>query len=116
MVGAFQPCYAAGVATILLAGVDPLFADELQKLLAHHHMTSIESAVEPDLVIADIGRIESDEVSDAYPETPILGYSSHPDPSQVRAAQRAGFDRVVERALLLESIEALVSELTMPLE
>jgi DNA-binding NarL/FixJ family response regulator len=98
------------VATILLAGVDPVLARELQELLAHHHLTSTESVETPDLVIADIGRIEPDEISDAYPETPILGFAGHADPSILRAAQEAGLDRVVERSALVENAEDLVSE------
>jgi DNA-binding NarL/FixJ family response regulator len=101
------------VATILLAGVDPLFAGKLYQLLAGHHLTSTESVEEPDLVIADIGRVEPDEVSDAYPEVPILGYSNHADPSSLHAARKAGFDRIVERSVLVESLDALVSELAL---
>jgi len=101
------------VATILLAGVDPLFVGKLYQLLAGHHLTSTESVEEPDLVIADIGRVEPDEVSDAYPTVPILGYSNHADPSSLHAAQEAGFDRIVERAVLLENVELLISELTL---
>jgi DNA-binding NarL/FixJ family response regulator len=104
------------VATILLAGVDPLVAERLSRLLAGHRLISTESVDRPDLVISDIDRVEPGEVSDAYPEIPILGYSSHTDPSHLRAAQKAGFDGVVERSLLLESAEALVSKLTLPLE
>lgn len=101
------------MATILLAGVDPLFAGKLLQLLAQHHLTSTESVEEPDLVIADIGRVEPDEVADAYPEVPILGYSNHADPSSLHAAREAGFDRIVERAALVENVEALISELTL---
>jgi hypothetical protein len=98
------------VATILLAGVDPIFARELRELLARHRLTSTESVELPDLVIADIGRIEPDEVSDAYPETPILGFAGHADPSILRAAREAGLDRVIERAALIQNAEDFVSE------
>ena len=100
------------MATVLLAGVDPLFAGELFQLLAGHHLITTESVEEPDLVIADIGRVKPDEVSDAYPAVPILGYSNHADPSSLHAAQEAGFDRIVERSVLVENVELLVSELT----
>jgi hypothetical protein len=104
------------VATILLAGVGPLFAGELRQLLVGHHLITTESVEEPDLVIADVGRVEPDEISDAYPEVPILGYSNHADPSSLHAAREAGLDRIVERSLLVEKAQALVSELTRPLE
>ena len=96
----------------MLAGVDPLFAGELFQLLAGHHLITTESVEEPELVIADIGRVKPDEVSDAYPAVPILGYSNHADPSSLHAAQEAGFDRIVERSVLVENVELLVSELT----
>jgi hypothetical protein len=98
------------VATILLAGVDPLFAGKLCQLLAEHHLTSTESVGMPDLVIADIARIEPEEISDAYPEIPILGYVSHADPSCLRAAQEAGFDRIVERSTLMEDAAGVISD------
>ena len=100
------------MATVLLAGVDPLFSEELLRLLAGHHLITTESVEEPDLVIADIGRVKPDEVSDAYPAVPILGYSNHADPSSMHAAQEAGFDRIVERAVLVDDVELLISELT----
>ena len=99
------------MAKILLAGVDPLFAGKLSELLAGHQLTSTESIEAPDLVVADVARIEPEEIADAYPETPILGYISHADPSSLRAAQEAGFDRVVDRSVLVENAEDLISEL-----
>ena len=98
---------------ILLVGVDPLFAGKLSQLLAGHQLTSTESIEAPELVVADVARVEPEEVADAYPETPILGYSGHADPFSLRAAQEAGFDRVVDRSLLVENAEDLISELIM---
>lgn len=95
-----------------MAGVDPLFAVKLSGLLAGHRLTSTESIETPDLVIADVARIDPVEVADAYPETPILGYSNHGDPSSLRVAQEAGLDRVVDRPALVENVEELISELT----
>ena len=96
---------------VLLLGVDPIFAGTLNRLLAGHQLTSSESIEAPDLVIADVTRIEPGEIADAYPETPILGYVSHADPFSLRTAQEAGFDRVVDRSLLVESAKDLISEL-----
>ena len=101
------------MAKILLAGVDPLFTGKLIELLAGHQLTSTESIEAPDLVVVDVTRIEPEEIADAYPETPILGYASHADPSSLRAAQEAGFDRVVDRAALVENAEDLISELIL---
>lgn len=94
-----------------MVGVDPLFAGKLSELLAGHQLTSTESIEAPDLVIADVTRIEPIDVADAYLETPILGYTSHADPSSLRAAHGAGLDRVVDRSLLVENAEDLISEL-----
>lgn len=94
-----------------MAGVEPLFAEKLSGLLAGHQLTSTESIETPELVIADVTRIEPVEIADAYPETPILGYASHADPSSLRAAQEAGLDRIVERSVLIENVEELISEL-----
>jgi hypothetical protein len=101
------------VAKILLAGVDPPFVRKLSELLAGHQLTSTESIEAPDLVVADVTRIEPGEISDAYPETPILGYASHADPSSLRAAREAGFDLVVDRSVLIENAADLVSELIL---
>jgi len=86
------------VATVLLAGVDPLFSRELFQLLAGHHLITIESVEEPDLVIADIARVDPGEVSDAYPTVPILGYSNHADPSSLHRGPGGGL-RSHRRAL-----------------
>jgi len=99
------------VSKILLVGVDPLFAGKLSQLLAGHQLTSTESIEAPDLVIADVTRIEPGEIADAFPETPILGYAGHADPFNLRTAQEAGLDRIVDRSLLLDNAEDLISEL-----
>src|SRR5207248_994505 len=67
------------VATILLVGVDLFFRGKLEALLPGHHLVTVDSVDPPDLVIADIARIEPEEVADAYPEVPILGYANHSD-------------------------------------
>ncbi len=104
------------MATILLAGIDPIFAEKLRSLLPEHHLITTESVEEPELVIADIARIEPEEVSDSYPEVPILGCSHHADPASVSAARKAGFDRIVARSQLVEGANELVLDLTRPLE
>ena len=111
-----RPCYPHRVATILLVGVDLFFRGKLEGLLPGHHLISAESVDPPDLVIVDIARVEPDEVADAYPDVPILGFANHTDTAGLRRAHAAGFDRVVVKAALSERASELVAELTAPVE
>ncbi len=100
------------VATILVAGVDLFFRGKLDVLLGKtHRLVTTESIDPPDLVIVDIARVDPDEVADAYPETPILGFTNHTDTDGLRRAKSAGFDRVVARSALAERAPQLVDEL-----
>lgn len=99
------------MATILLAGVDLFFRGKLEAALAGHRFISAEAVDPPDLVIADIGRVDPDEVADAYPEAPILGFSNHTDKSGLRRAHEAGFDQVVAKSALSERAKELVDQL-----
>jgi DNA-binding NarL/FixJ family response regulator len=100
------------VATILLAGVDLFFRAKLEGLLHDHHLVTADSADRPDLVIADVSRIEPDEVADAYPDVPIVGFTNHTDTAGLRAAHEAGFDQVVVKSALNERARELVDTLT----
>jgi hypothetical protein len=100
------------VATILLVGVDLFFRGKLEGLLPGYRFVTSDSVDEPDLVIADIARVEPDEVVDAYPEIPILGYTNHTDKSGLQRAHTAGFDQVVVKSSLVERAPELVDELT----
>jgi hypothetical protein len=100
------------VATILLVGVDLFFRGKLEGLLPGHHLVTSDSAAPPDLVICDIARIDPDDVSDAWPETPILGYTNHTDTTGLRRANAAGFDQVIVKSALVERASMLVDELT----
>jgi len=104
------------VATILLAGVDLFFRGKLDALLPGHHLITTDSVEEPDLVIADIARVEPEEVADTYPDVPILGYANHTDTAGLRRAHAAGFDRVIVKSALVERAPELVEELTAPVE
>jgi DNA-binding NarL/FixJ family response regulator len=99
------------VATILLAGVDLYFRGKLEALLPRHHLVTSDSADRPDLVIADVARIEPEEVADAFPDIPILGFTNHTDTSGLRRAHSAGFDQVVVKSALAERAPQLVEEL-----
>jgi hypothetical protein len=102
------------VATILLAGVDLFFRGKLEGLLPGHHLVTTDSVDPPDLVIADIARVDPDEVVDAWPDVPILGYTNHTDKSGLQRAHTAGFDQVLVKSALVERCRDLVTELTAP--
>jgi len=106
-----KSCYAPAVATILLAGVDLFFRGKLEALLPGHHFVTTDTVDQPELVIADIARIDPDEVADAYPDIPIVGFTNHTDTTGLRAAHEAGFDQVVARSALVERAPVLVEEL-----
>jgi CheY-like chemotaxis protein len=100
------------VATILLVGVDLFFRGKLEGLLSAHRLVTSDSVHAPDLVIADIARVEPDEVVDAWPDIPILGYTNHTDKSGLQRAHTAGFDQVIVKSALVERAPDLVAELT----
>ncbi|MBA2359945.1 MAG: hypothetical protein H0V79_03230 [Actinobacteria bacterium] len=99
------------MATILLAGVDLFFRGKLEASLPGHRFTTVDGVDQPDLVVADISRIDPNEVADAFPETPILGFSNHTDTSGLRRAHEAGFDQVVVKSALVERAPQLVEAL-----
>jgi DNA-binding NarL/FixJ family response regulator len=99
------------VATILLCGVDLFFRGKLEGLLQGHRLVTTDSAHAPDLVIADIARIDPEEVADAFPDVPIVGFTNHTDTAGLRAAHAAGFDQVIVKSSLVERARELVDEL-----
>jgi CheY-like chemotaxis protein len=102
------------VATILLAGVDLFFRAKLEGLLPDHHVVTTDSIDPPDLVIVDIARVDPDEVVDAWPDIPIVGFTNHTDKSGLQRAHTAGFDQVIVKSALVERAPDLVAELTAP--
>jgi hypothetical protein len=104
--------YPARVATILLCGVDTFFRGKLEALLPGHHLVTTDSADWPDLVIADISRVDPEEVADTYLDVPILGFGGHTDTSGLRRAHAAGFDQVLVKNALQERAAQVVEELT----
>ncbi len=99
------------MATILLAGVDLFFRAKLEGLLPGHRLVTSDSIDPPDLVICDIARIEPDEVVEAWPDVPILGFTNHTDKAGLQRAHTAGFDQVIVKSALVERAPALVEEL-----
>ncbi len=110
--GDAQARYPFAVATILLCGVDVYFRGKLEALLPGHHFVTTDSADWPDLVIADISRVDPIDVADSYPEVPILGFGGHTDTAGLRRAHEAGFDQVLVKNALSERAAQIVDELT----
>ena len=108
--------YIPAVATILLCGVDVYFRGKLEALLPSHHFVTSDSADWPDLVIADISRVDPDDVADSYPEVPIIGFGGHTDTAGLRRAHEAGFDQVLVKNALQERAPQIVQELTASVE
>jgi hypothetical protein len=104
------------VATILLVGVDLFFRGKLDALLPGHHFVTVDTIAEPELVIADISRIEPEDVADTYPDIPIVGFSSHTDTAGLRRAHAAGFDQVLAKSALQERGSEVIQELLAPVE
>jgi DNA-binding NarL/FixJ family response regulator len=99
------------VATILLVGVDLFFRGKLEGLLSAHRLVTSDSVDSPDLVICDISRVEPDEVADAWPDVPIVGYTNHTDKSGLQRAHTAGFDQVIVKSALVERATEIVDSL-----
>jgi hypothetical protein len=102
------------VTTILLVGVDLFFRGKLEGLLPGHRLVTSDSVDPPDLVIADIARVDPDEVVDAWPDVPILGYTNHTDKAGLQRAHTAGFDQVIVKSALVERAASAVADLTGP--
>jgi hypothetical protein len=104
------------VATILLCGVDLFFRAKLEAALAGHRLVTTDSIDPPDLVIADVSRVDPDDVAETYPDSPLLGFTNHTDTSGLRRAHGAGFDHVVIKANLEERAKELIEELSPSVE
>jgi hypothetical protein len=104
------------MATILLVGVDLFLRGKLEALLPEHHWVSAEGVDPPDLVIADVARIDPDDVADTFPAVPLLGFTNHKDTEGLRRANAAGFDRVIVKSALLERSGEVIDALLTPLE
>jgi CheY-like chemotaxis protein len=100
------------VATILLVGVDLFFRGKLEGLLPGHRLVTSDSVDAPDMVIADIARVDPDEVVDEWPDVPIVGFTNHTDKTGLQRAHTAGFDQVIVKSALVERAPELVAELT----
>ena len=104
------------MATILLLGVDLFLRSKLEGLAPGHRFVSAEGVDPPDLVIADIARIDPGDVADSFPEVPLLGFTNHTDTEGLRRAHAAGFDRVIAKSALFERTSEVLGDLLAPVE
>jgi len=100
------------VATILLVGVDLFVRGKLEAACPGHDFVTTDSVSAPDLVVADIARVDPEQVAETYVDVPILGFTNHTDTQGLRAAHAAGFDQVVAKSALSDRAAQLIEELT----
>ena len=103
------------MATILLCGVDLFIRGKLEAMRPEHRFTTSD-VEQPELVIADIARVEPEDVADSFPDVPILGYTNHTDTAGLRRAHAAGFDQVVAKSALFERTRELIDALIASVE
>ena len=100
------------MATILLCGVDVFFRGKLEALLPGHHFVTTGF-----YRIGDALKfVDPDDVADAYPDVPIVGFGGHTDTAGLRRAHEAGFDQVLVKNALQERAPAVVEELIASVE
>jgi hypothetical protein len=104
------------MATILLCGVDLFVRGKLEALLPEHRLITSDGVEPPDLVVADIARIDPNDVVDSFPDVPILGYTNHTDTAGLQRAHAAGFDQVVAKSALFERGKELIDGLIASVE
>jgi hypothetical protein len=104
------------MATILLCGVDLYVRGKLEAVLPEHRFATSDTVEHPDLVVADIARIDANDVADNFPDVPILGFTNHTDTAGLRRAHAAGFDQVVARSALFERTRELIEGLIASVE
>ncbi|HZS31580.1 MAG TPA: hypothetical protein VFA37_10005 [Gaiellaceae bacterium] len=104
------------MATILLCGVDLFIRGKLEALLPDHRLVTVDHTEDPDIVLADVSRVDPEDVAEEYPDIPIVGFTNHTDTAGLRAANAAGFDQVLAKSALDERISTVVSELVASLE
>ena len=85
-------------------------------MLPDHRLVTAEGIDPPDLVIADVARIDPNDVAETFPEVPLLGFTNHKDTDGLRRAHAAGFDRVVVKSALFERSGEVIAGLLTPIE
>jgi len=104
------------MATILLCGVEIFLRGKLEALFPEHRFETTDGIEPPDLVIADIARVDPDDVADTYPDVPLIGFANHIDTSGLRRAHAAGFDRVLAKSALFDGAREVIDGLLTSVE
>jgi DNA-binding response OmpR family regulator len=106
------------MARILAVVPDLMLASRIEATLgAEGHAVELASSLEaleasdpgPDVVIADLGEVDSTRLGRV--ETPVLGFYSHVEVETRVRAERAGVDLVVPRSRLAREMPQLVESL-----
>ncbi len=104
---------ARPLSTVRLIGVDLFFRAKIDAMLGREgHAVTTRADVQPDLVIADVNRVDLRDALAAHPGVPVLGFGAHTDPERLREARAAGFARAVPRSVVADRLGELVRELT----
>ncbi len=82
---------------------------ETLRSAGHEVVTGAGGEAAVDLVVADLEAVDLEAVAALAP--PKLGFYSHTDTDTRRAAEAAGFDRVVPRSRMARELPELVSGL-----
>jgi hypothetical protein len=104
------------MARILLVGVDLFLRGKLEALLPGHRFTTADGIDPPDLVIADVSRVDPDDVAENYPDCPLLGFTNHTDTVGLQRAHAAGFDQVIAKSALFERSGEVIGGLLASVE
>jgi hypothetical protein len=104
------------MATILLCGVELFLRGKLEALLPEHRFETTDGIDPPDIVIADVARVDPVDVADTYPDVPLIGFTNHTDTAGLRGAVAAGFDRVVAKSALFDRPRELIDGLLASVE
>ena len=104
------------MARIALVGVDLFLRGKFEALLPGHRFSTADGIDPPDLVIADISRVDPDDVADTFPDVPLLGFTNHTDTVGLQRAHAAGFDRVIVKSALFERSDEVIGGLLASVE
>jgi hypothetical protein len=104
------------MARVLLVGVDLFLRAKLEALLPEHRFSTADGIDPPDLVIADIARVDPVDVAENFPDCPLLGFTNHTDTIGLQRAHAAGFDQVIVKSALFERSDEVIGGLLAPVE
>jgi DNA-binding NarL/FixJ family response regulator len=103
------------MAVIHVHGADLMIFSRIDTQLTPlgHSVQRARSGLEAraDVCICDVERVEPAEAVAELRPAKLLGFGSHEQPDALRAARRAGFDKVVARSAIADKCAALVDDL-----